>query len=215
MAYGLRFGLTYCVTSGQAVFLDRCQDRYFALSHDQTQILACFVRDRERKPETAFLFSANIVTSSPAPEPMAALIVAVPLTRVHAPEAFSFSLAMTARLLLLERLVAKRLRDKGLAAALGHFRAAKSARGSRGRFPSAAAICARIAGADYLRARHDHCLTRSLALGELLRAQGFSPTLVLGVSINPFAAHCWLQDEEGLLNERPDMTARYQPILSI
>ena len=56
-----------------------------------------------------------------------------------------------------------------------------------------------------------NCLTDSLALMHWL---GRSPgaLLVFGAKLEPFAAHCWVQLGDLLLNDRTDVVAQFRPV---
>ena len=45
------------------------------------------------------------------------------------------------------------------------------------------------------------CLLKSLALQRLLSRHGHASALVFGVHLNPFRAHCWLQQRNVILND--------------
>jgi hypothetical protein len=59
------------------------------------------------------------------------------------------------------------------------------------------------------------CLFDSLALLEMLAIYGGFPTLVFGVTTDPFHAHCWLQMENTVLNDSPAAVRAYTPIMRI
>lgn len=59
------------------------------------------------------------------------------------------------------------------------------------------------------------CLQDSLALHDWLVAHRAFPSLVLGVKLDPFAAHCWVQLGDTTLNDTPDRVGTYTPILVI
>jgi hypothetical protein len=61
----------------------------------------------------------------------------------------------------------------------------------------------------------DECLFDSLVLGEFLAAYDIHPTLVLGISTNPFEAHAWLQDAHIVVGDRPTRVKRFTPILAV
>jgi hypothetical protein len=44
-------------------------------------------------------------------------------------------------------------------------------------------------------------------------AKGIRPDVVLGVQLGPFSAHCWVQHEDRLVNDRVDMVRTFTPIL--
>jgi hypothetical protein len=57
------------------------------------------------------------------------------------------------------------------------------------------------------------CLADSIALHHILHKAGECATFVIGVRLHPFAAHCWLQSDEVLLNDSCDAVSGYTPIL--
>ena len=59
------------------------------------------------------------------------------------------------------------------------------------------------------------CLPDSLALFGLLMGSAIDATLVIGVRIRPFAAHCWVQAEQTLLNDAVAPIQELTPIMSI
>ena len=62
---------------------------------------------------------------------------------------------------------------------------------------------------DYL------CLFDSLALLEFLSAYRLFPTWVFGVSSDPFAAHCWVQQDGVALNDTIERISTYVPIMTV
>jgi len=62
---------------------------------------------------------------------------------------------------------------------------------------------------DYL------CLYDSLALIEFLAAYRIFPTWVFGVRLEPWAAHCWVQEGKFTFNEGIEEAAGYTPIMAI
>jgi hypothetical protein len=69
----------------------------------------------------------------------------------------------------------------------------------------------------FLRARRlipvrRNCLLDSLALVRWLAVTGTRATLVFGVKLHPFAAHCWVQAGSVLLNDRLETVHRFEPV---
>lgn len=56
------------------------------------------------------------------------------------------------------------------------------------------------------------CLQDSIALLQWLRNHCSSASLVIGVKLNPFAAHCWVQSDLIVLNDAPDWVQTFTPI---
>ena len=61
----------------------------------------------------------------------------------------------------------------------------------------------------------DQCLPRSLAMAKALFRRNVPVSLVVGVALRPFAAHCWVQYGDVVLNDRVEVVRDYQPILVI
>lgn len=61
----------------------------------------------------------------------------------------------------------------------------------------------------------DRCLYDSLVLREFLRRYCLAPHVVFGVAIRPFRAHCWVQYEEFVFNNDPEIVREYTPILIV
>lgn len=59
------------------------------------------------------------------------------------------------------------------------------------------------------------CLVDSLALLDWLGDEASSATLVFGVRLDPFAAHCWLQIDRLLLTDAADAIGAFGPVLSV
>jgi hypothetical protein len=59
------------------------------------------------------------------------------------------------------------------------------------------------------------CLLDSIALLDVLHKHALHPSLVFGVIRRPFAAHCWVQVDEVVVNDRLDHVREYAPILVI
>lgn len=59
-----------------------------------------------------------------------------------------------------------------------------------------------------------NCLSDSLALSAFLTARGIRSDLVFGVKLDPFAAHCWIQNEHAILNDAADSVSDFTPILA-
>lgn len=59
------------------------------------------------------------------------------------------------------------------------------------------------------------CLYDSLALVEFLARHGIFPNWVFGVQLEPWGAHCWVQEAELLFNEEVEVAAGYTPVMAI
>jgi hypothetical protein len=59
------------------------------------------------------------------------------------------------------------------------------------------------------------CLFDSLALIEFLSCYGLFPAWTFAVRIEPWAAHCWVQQGDYLFNEEIEEAEDYMPIMSV
>jgi hypothetical protein len=59
------------------------------------------------------------------------------------------------------------------------------------------------------------CVFDSLALLEFLRAYRVFPTWVFGVQAEPFNAHCWVQQDDVVLNETVEFARMFVPVMTV
>jgi hypothetical protein len=59
------------------------------------------------------------------------------------------------------------------------------------------------------------CLYDSLALLEFLARFELYPTWVFGIKLEPWAAHCWVQQGQFVFNEGVEEAAAYTPIMAV
>lgn len=67
----------------------------------------------------------------------------------------------------------------------------------------------------YLFPRNYVCLYDSLALLEFLAPYGVFPTWIFGVTLEPWGAHCWVQEAGYAFNEEVEEVANYTPVMAI
>lgn len=87
----------------------------------------------------------------------------------------------------------------------------------RPRYPIADDQRSREIAAGFARAKrfisaHDQCLPRALAMTHMLFRAGIRAQLVFGVTM-PFAAHCWVQQDEIVLSDPLDRVLPFRPIM--
>jgi hypothetical protein len=104
-----------------------------------------------------------------------------------------------------------RLRRRGLEGAVNRVRRDRPPEGTS----ASAAQVARFRAARRLVPVTPNCLTDSLALAAFLSRRAVAWKLVFGVKLDPFAAHCWLQNDDAVLNDAEDSVATFIPIMVI
>jgi hypothetical protein len=58
----------------------------------------------------------------------------------------------------------------------------------------------------------DQCLATSLSLASWLIALNVRPDLILGVKLNPFQAHCWVEVGGAVVGDEPEQVQPFTPI---
>lgn len=222
MGFALRPGLSFCLIGGDAVFLDLSRDRYFGLTIEMGR---CFVRlvngdapeagdDRliARLVGDAILMPAG-GDEAPAPCPRPAIATSVLDEVGHLPWSPGSSLRALAGLALARMA----LRLGSLARMLDALAARKAAVDDQR--PPTAADLTRVAAAFDASALAvsplDACLPRSIAMARWLLGLGQPATLVVGVKLRPFQAHCWVQCGDRLVSDRIDSVRNFTPILVV
>ena len=76
-----------------------------------------------------------------------------------------------------------------------------------------ATLASRFGAARALLPIPSRCLADSLALRAWMAGHGAAPAIVFGVKLDPFAAHCWAQSGAMVLNDSPDRTREFTPVL--
>jgi hypothetical protein len=61
----------------------------------------------------------------------------------------------------------------------------------------------------------DAACVRLAGSGQFLASYGHYPEWVFGVNLDPWSAHCWVQCEQFVLNDDPEIVASYIPILAV
>lgn len=79
----------------------------------------------------------------------------------------------------------------------------------------ASLVARRFAAARHAVPIARNCLPDSLALIARLARCNIPSTLVFGVKLDPFAAHCWVQSGHLLLTDRLEEVERFTPVRSI
>lgn len=221
MSFDLRPGLHVCFVGSQAVFLDVDQDRYFCLRPEAN---AAFESLAFRRPLTgddllasAALVSQGVVCPSQHEGPgICAIDIVVPATELPSPDRKTNMLSMFWT--LGHHIAAgRRLGARPLKSILARARQLKAK--AREESAQARQIAVETAWAfqqvDRLASANGRCLQRSLAVMEALSERRCPATLVIGVRVNPFMAHSWVQAGGYVLTDSWANVRAYTPILAV
>jgi len=199
------------------VFLDLARDRYLALDEPRD---ASFRRLGDGSlplttAEVEALLATGLFRSSGAPASLDAAAAPAPtgsLLDDPLPRPRLLA-AARAQLLLIE--MRRRLKSTALHTIIDRLKAERADARNTHDPGRCAASADDFLAARMMLPRARSCLPDSLALIEWLRPQSLFPTLVFGVKLHPFKAHCWVQAGGLLLADSVDAVAEFTPVLVI
>lgn len=221
MYYRLRDGLSWCLCGGHAVFLDLVHDRYFRLPREDDLLFQRWALSEADDGDRAErLVKARILVASLEPSaPQGATSLEPPTSDIAdeaGPGARWIDIVKALVAQRGARAIVKRGRLPQLVADL--TRASHDPESDM--LPSlaemqiyrtAAAFASPILGFNKV----DQCLPRAIAAQAMSRAFGVVPTLVFGVRLEPFAAHCWLQWGAKVVVGDLEQARMFTPILAV
>lgn len=209
-----------CIASDCLVLLDVRQDRYFlvpaSIAEGMRAWLQCDGSGPAPERVGRLLVQSGIVRPGDPPLANSAReTVRVPdALALPAPEPGALAVTAAAHVAAIVMATWLDLRVRPLHAVLDRRR-----NRTIGRAPEdGAALIARSRSFDTLRRftpLKRSCLLDSLALRAWLGPAAADCKLVFGITARPFAAHCWLQSSNQILNDSFDRVSRYVPILAL
>jgi hypothetical protein len=221
MGYVLGRGLSFARIDGRAIFLDTLGDRYFTLTPDQQNVLDRLldrsIPDDACNRAVGPLIHCGILTmvaGDAVPNACGG-----PRTR-GCSSVFDSTVRPSVGLVLFAvcRLLIVRfaLRWRPLGAVVGHVvRARRRAGEPLDADILAERLSAAFVAADRIVSPHRRCLGRSLALAGAFANRGIGCELVVGVALNPFRAHCWVQRGARILNDDVGRVHAFTPVLVV
>ncbi len=226
MHYRLRDGLSCCQVDGSLVFLDLDADRYFRLSRPlEATFISCLRGEKRPEADVRSLVQRNILIPSPEQLPQEGTpAIALPVRSAleHAPApAPVHALVMldVAATVCSTRLQLNTRPLRGIVAALAAYRHRKTAGIPLSQAPSREAHLLAFSSMFRQARRYvpieTSCLLDSVAMVRFLARRQVSTELVFGVTHNPFAAHCWVQAEDWVLNDTIGNAMAHTPIRKV
>jgi hypothetical protein len=224
--YYLSDGVFFCGQRDAIVFLDLKQDEYTLLSPDETALFRSYFLDDLMDTATEKLLreltDARILTTraeigkAVIPTYVVRPREGVTPEYLNSPQTVPASAAL--RFAWACTIAAMRLRTQSIERVVSAVARRNSIRRSSvgGDDPQSA----RLAVTFFFRLRalfpkNYLCLFDSLALLEFLAAYSIFPHWVFGVRVEPWAAHCWIQQRDFILNDDVEEISDYIPILAV
>lgn len=218
MAYlALQPHVGFALVEERPIFLDIRRDRYFGLDRDAEEgFLAAHRSNGALDVEdelAARLLATGLFTSDARPRPADAAAIRRPERGLSGGGSRLRPTDLASTWLLIGR-ARRQLRKQPLERVIDQRR-------MRGRPTSdwspdeVEAFCARFSRARSLVPIGPTCLQDSLALRDWLDSRRASAAIVFGVKLDPFAAHCWVQSDNIVLNDAPDKVREFTPIFVV
>jgi hypothetical protein len=222
MAVALKQDLSFCISNNHTVFLDLDADRYFCLPPALNAAFSRLLKrdatfDEADTDISALLKTGLFTTGSFVQMPIRPVEHSRP-TQSALEDTFSTStLGLMAAAATSQFATTVHLRKRSLPTVIERLRRRKAA---MDRTASSLAETSLRRLYSFLALRRvipnqNRCLQRSIALFEFLSQGGTSPDLVIGVRMQPFAAHAWVQIGDMVLNDHLDEVLLYTPILVV
>ena len=216
--YQLRAGVSVCLFSDCALVLDIEADRYWRVGTRTAALLAAVERGSAASGDEVILdrlVSLRLVVAESTHVCRHAVPVLPTACRsategARGSDRFSLRLTLSVAWWTLASRLSLRARP------LTHLvDALDRRRRQRSRPPSGDLIDLAIAFQQHRRLvpLATRCLPDSLAVLAFLASRGHYPHLVFGVACSPFAAHCWVQHDDLVVNDAVDHAAVFKPIL--
>lgn len=220
MTYALRPDLAFCFVQQRAIFLDMAADRYFCLDGPADDSFWRLVGGELLKPADHDVLTRlvtrdilNVAGMGNIPRPCRH-----PAPGISHLDAHRASPAMPRLPSIIWHLTTTnlRLRKKPPADVVLHVARLKTM--ARRTNLVADDLYALARTYDWTRRFFmplDRCLVRALALATQAAKAGYRIDLVFGVRLRPFAAHCWVEHEGVVLDDRLDHVSNFTPILAV
>lgn len=228
MPYQLRKDLSLCEVDGHMVLMDVAQDRYFRLTSALERALRIHLAHGTVTSTLLDRLVANeILVEGPGMDASPLMIRHKRPTRSaieqpSAPANRGPGASNTIETMWIVWSVWRALKNRTLKIILEEAHAYRSGRVGFHEAPASAATESSLthAARQFAHARRyvpiePTCLLDSLSLLRFLSRRGLPAEIVFGVTLEPFAAHCWVQAGDVVLNETLSDAHAYTPIRTI
>lgn len=225
MGYALPADLSFCLTGGRVIFLNLAQDRYFRLGagadaafqtllssgHASEEDIEALVRLGVIRPTTdggglipaMVMAPSRSVLETEPPGRRPGIWMTLQVLDAVARSWRALKLTPIARVLQRLRRTRARALDRSGKVQI------------EARADDVLAVAVRFNRARRAVPINTVCLLDSLALVDFLARRGMCADLIIGVKLNPFVAHSWVQHRDVILNDPLDRASAFTPILVV
>ena len=209
--------ISFALIGDHAIFLDLRRDRYFTLDGAAADAFAALRSSPDRRSSdklAAALRATGLFVPSHEPPRL-------PRAQIEVPDRDILEDGRRPRLSDLIRVLSlligyrRAVRQQPLELVIARQRRLSGDCSESAPLAATTALAQRFLRARGLIPVKPVCLQDSLALHHWLAVYGARASLVLGVRLDPFAAHCWVQLGETVLNDACDRVSAYTPALVV
>ncbi|HTU11567.1 MAG TPA: lasso peptide biosynthesis B2 protein [Allosphingosinicella sp.] len=205
--------VSFGLVGERPVFLDLARDRYLILDGE-----AAAAFDRLRGPDPGLteaqasrLVATGLFEQGPSPGPIAPLAAPAATAQLELEGTGRAGIGDRLAAWRLLRRVHSELRSTPLLTLLLR-RACLPSRPGAAEAGGAPALARRFLRGRASAPQKPRCLPDSLALWDWLQKRGIASSIIFGVKLDPFGAHCWVQHGALALNEALDRVAEYDAV---
>lgn len=223
MPFRLHHDLSFCEVDGRLIFLDVGKDRYFRLSKAMERAFSAYMK-ADHGPETdinGLVECGILVDTKTKADRVTHVAIDVPSRsaleqRVHVNPVPMATTLDVFGIVFRTKLQLKALGLKETLRRLAAYRCLATSRAANLTTDQPEQRLLELA-AMFLRARsyvpiETRCLPDSIALVIFLAKRRLHANIVFGVTSDPFAAHCWVQAGQTILNDTIGNAATHTPI---
>lgn len=199
--------LAYCYCGELAVILDVAQDRYFALAVQQeTGGSWSALLGLKQLPSYSEAIARGTLFTGPQGHKVSGEYPILKKTNL-------LLLSLTAAALVTDMLYRRRIRRQSFQTVIEReFHRPMSYWPDRLQ-PDLTALRTAFEKIGPMVGKDGRCLSRSFAYRLLAKRFGYNVELVVGVKVDPFAAHCWVEYESQVANDSLEQVRLFNPIL--
>jgi len=225
MHYRLRENLSYCDVDGHMIFLDIAQDRYFRLTDPLAEAMRHFLAHEDiASTLLKHLATTRILVETPDLEANATIAnIQRPdrsaIEQAFAIESYRLSTAVVFEVMVITLSIHYQLKSCLFKTILDRATAYRDRKVDMRELATPTDLKHQLllASMQFARARRyvpikPVCLLDSLSLLRFLSRRGLPANIVFGVTPEPFAAHCWVQAGDMVLNETLSNAHAHTPI---
>lgn len=222
MDYAIRDNLYCCSCAGRVVLLDTRADRYFLVPED---LGSAFLRLWNSEPaeerdvqDFDRLESTGVLVTGPskAQKDLTRRTILPASSDFTSFEQIRVTRVEAARAGLYQLKAWLRIRTRPIVNVLGELSQIHTDSHVKGEEADAQLL--RVATAFRATAgifkQHNQCLPRSIAFKRMCEARGLEATLIIGVTLDPFSAHSWVQSGDRVINDTLERVRCFTPIFA-